>query len=80
MQNLTDKHFQNHFSSNSKEMKFIECPRDAMQGIGTFIPTDKKITIATKILKLISFSKNFKIINPVIIDGRQILKNFISSL
>ncbi len=31
-------------------MKFIECPRDAMQGIGTFIPTDKKISYINKLL------------------------------
>ena len=33
-------------------MKFIECPRDAMQGIGTFIPTDKKISYINKLLKV----------------------------
>ena len=38
--------------SNSKEMKFIECPRDAMQGIGTFIPTDKKISYINKLLEV----------------------------
>ena len=31
-------------------MKFIECPRDAMQGIGVFIPTDKKISYINKLL------------------------------
>lgn len=31
-------------------MKFIECPRDAMQGISTFIPTDKKISYINKLL------------------------------
>ena len=31
-------------------MKFIECPRDAMQGIGAFIPTDKKISYINKLL------------------------------
>ena len=38
--------------SNSKEMKFIECPRDAMQGIGTFIPTYKKISYINKLLQV----------------------------
>ncbi len=33
-------------------MKFIECPRDAMQGIGTFIPTDKKISYINKLLEV----------------------------
>src|SRR5690606_4823790 len=27
----------------SDKVKIIECPRDAMQGIRTFIPTDRKI-------------------------------------
>ena len=38
--------------SNSKEMKFIECPRDAMQGIGSFIPTQKKISYINKLLQV----------------------------
>ena len=33
-------------------MKFIECPRDAMQGIGTFIPTEKKISYINKLLEV----------------------------
>ena len=33
-------------------MKFIECPRDAMQGIGTFIPTEKKIFYINKLLEV----------------------------
>jgi hydroxymethylglutaryl-CoA lyase len=33
-------------------MKFIECPRDAMQGISTFIPTDKKISYVNKLLEV----------------------------
>ena len=33
-------------------MKFIECPRDAMQGIGNFIPTDKKISYINKLLEV----------------------------
>lgn len=32
-------------------MKLIECPRDAMQGIHDFIPTDKKISYINAILK-----------------------------
>lgn len=31
-------------------MKLIECPRDAMQGIETFIPTDQKIRYIQKLL------------------------------
>ena len=33
-------------------MKIIECPRDAMQGISTFIPTEKKIDYINQILKV----------------------------
>ena len=33
-------------------MKVIECPRDAMQGIHDFIPTDKKIAYINSILKV----------------------------
>lgn len=32
-------------------MKLIECPRDAMQGIKAFIPTDKKIAYLKKLLQ-----------------------------
>ncbi|HTA28122.1 MAG TPA: hydroxymethylglutaryl-CoA lyase [Bacteroidia bacterium] len=33
-------------------MKIIECPRDAMQGIDEFIPTDKKINYINSLLKV----------------------------
>jgi hydroxymethylglutaryl-CoA lyase len=33
-------------------MKLIECPRDAMQGIHEFIPTEKKVTLINSILKV----------------------------
>ncbi|HCQ29609.1 MAG TPA: hydroxymethylglutaryl-CoA lyase [Flavobacteriales bacterium] len=33
------------------KMKIIECPRDAMQGIKTFIPTEKKIAYINELLK-----------------------------
>lgn len=33
-------------------MKIIECPRDAMQGINDFIPTDKKIAYINQLLKV----------------------------
>jgi len=32
-------------------MKLIECPRDAMQGLATFIPTEKKIAYINLLLK-----------------------------
>ena len=33
-------------------MKIIECPRDAMQGIHDFIPTDRKIAYINQLLKI----------------------------
>ena len=33
-------------------MKIIECPRDAMQGLTQFIPTEKKITYINQLLKI----------------------------
>lgn len=33
-------------------MKIIECPRDAMQGLETFIPTEKKIQYINKLLQV----------------------------
>jgi hydroxymethylglutaryl-CoA lyase len=33
-------------------MKIIECPRDAMQGIDEFIPTDKKVSYINSLLKV----------------------------
>lgn len=34
-----------------KSVKFIECPRDAMQGIKSFIPTDEKVKYIQSLLK-----------------------------
>lgn len=34
------------------EVKIIECPRDAMQGIDEFIPTERKITYLNKLLQV----------------------------
>ena len=33
-------------------MKIIECPRDAMQGIDTFIPTEEKVAYLNQLLKV----------------------------
>ncbi len=35
-----------------KEIKIIECPRDAMQGIKTFIPTEKKVEYIQSLLRV----------------------------
>jgi hydroxymethylglutaryl-CoA lyase len=37
---------------NSSSIKLIECPRDAMQGWKTFIPTEKKIAYINSLLKV----------------------------
>ena len=34
-----------------EKLKIIECPRDAMQGIIDFIPTEKKISYINQLLK-----------------------------
>jgi hydroxymethylglutaryl-CoA lyase len=36
----------------SESIKIIDCPRDAMQGIKTFIPTDQKVNFINAILKV----------------------------
>lgn len=35
-----------------KQVKIIECPRDAMQGIKSFIPTDKKVAYIQSLLRV----------------------------
>ena len=35
-----------------KQIKIVECPRDAMQGWPHFIPTDKKIAYINQLLKV----------------------------
>ena len=50
MQNITDKHFLKHsLFLNFVTMKFIECPRDAMQGIENFLLQ------VTKLITLINY-------------------------
>ena len=36
----------------SRSVKIIECPRDAMQGIKAFIPTDKKVQYIQSLLRI----------------------------
>ena len=33
-------------------MKIVECPRDAMQGLAEFIPTDKKVDYLNLLLQV----------------------------
>ncbi|MFB6307245.1 MAG: hydroxymethylglutaryl-CoA lyase [Flavobacteriales bacterium] len=37
---------------SNKQLKIVECPRDAMQGIQEFIPTEKKINYIDQLLKV----------------------------
>ncbi|HET7119485.1 MAG TPA: hydroxymethylglutaryl-CoA lyase [Hanamia sp.] len=39
-------------NSDKSQIKLIECPRDAMQGWKTFIPTEKKIEYLNQLLKV----------------------------
>ena len=38
--------------TNSQKIKLIECPRDAMQGLHDFIPTDQKVKYLNQLLKV----------------------------
>ena len=40
------------FKMNTESLKLIECPRDAMQGIHQFIPTDQKVLYLQSLLKV----------------------------
>lgn len=39
------------FNYNGEQVEVVECPRDAMQGIKQFIPTDSKINYITMLLR-----------------------------
>ena len=38
--------------TNAKSIRLVECPRDAMQGLHDFIPTDKKVAYINQLLKV----------------------------
>ena len=66
-------------------MKLIECPRDAMQGFSSFIPTTKKIKYLNQLLKvgfdtidIGSFVSKRQI--PQLADTAEVLNNKLSSL
>ena len=53
MQSMHSIHYSLSFSNHSSQyMKIIECPRDAMQGIKTFIDTDKKAKYINTLLQV----------------------------
>ena len=39
-------------ATSMKQIKIIECPRDAMQGIKTFIPTERKVAYIQSLLRV----------------------------
>ncbi|MEP7372951.1 MAG: hydroxymethylglutaryl-CoA lyase [Chitinophagaceae bacterium] len=65
---------------DTKTIKLIECPRDAMQGWKTFIPTEKKVGYINSLLKIgfdtIDFGSfvSSKAI-PQMVDTAQVLRN-----
>jgi hydroxymethylglutaryl-CoA lyase len=53
---------------SNQTVKIIECPRDAMQGIKQFIPTEQKIAYINQLLKVGYHSIDFgSFVNPEII-------------
>jgi hydroxymethylglutaryl-CoA lyase len=66
-------------SANKQNIKLIECPRDAMQGIHNFIPTQKKIEYINALLSVgfdtIDFGSfvSAKAI-PQMVDTKEVLK------
>jgi hydroxymethylglutaryl-CoA lyase len=49
---VEDKDYTNHQPLTNYSLKLIECPRDAMQGLAKFIPTDVKINYLNSLLKV----------------------------
>ncbi|MGC6470921.1 MAG: hydroxymethylglutaryl-CoA lyase [Flavobacteriales bacterium] len=65
-------------------MKIIECPRDAMQGIKAFIPTEKKIAYLNSLLKVGFDTLDFgSFVSPKAIpqlrDTAEVLENLVDS-
>lgn len=65
---------------NLSSVKLIECPRDAMQGWKTFIPTEKKIEYINSLLKVGFDTIDFgSFVSPKAIpqmsDTKEVVKN-----
>ena len=64
-----------------REVKIIECPRDAMQGIEMFIPTENKVRYINQLLKVGFDTLDFgSFVSPKAIPqmrghGRSLVKN-----
>lgn len=64
-----------------KDLKIIECPRDAMQGIKTFIPTEKKINYINQLLKVGFHTLDFgSFVSPEAIPQLRDTKEILSKL
>jgi hydroxymethylglutaryl-CoA lyase len=67
-----------------ESIKIIECPRDAMQGIKSFIPTDRKVAYIQALLRVGFDSIDFgsfvspKAI-PQMVDTAAVLDQFITN-
>ena len=48
----TNKHRTSHIGHQTSDLRLIECPRDAMQGLKEFIPTQKKAEYINALLKV----------------------------
>lgn len=64
-----------------KAIKIIECPRDAMQGIKKFIPTDKKVTYIQSLLRVGFDTIDFgSFVSPKVIPQMQDTVEVLTSL
>lgn len=64
-----------------KAIKIIECPRDAMQGIKKFIPTDKKVTYIQSLLRVGFDTIDFgSFVSPKVIPQMQDTVEVLASL
>ena len=62
-------------------MKIIECPRDAMQGINDFIPTNKKVAYLNSLLKVGFDTIDFgSFVSPKVIPQMRDTADILSSL
>lgn len=64
---------------SNKSIQLVECPRDAMQGLHDFIPTEQKVAYINKLLKVGYYAIDFgSFVNPEIIpqmaDTAQVVK------
>ena len=67
--------------NSTKQVKLVECPRDAMQGWPAFIPTDKKIEYLNSLLRVGFDSLDFgSFVSPKAIPQMADTKKVLSGL